>query len=1522
MKKFLVTSLAVSVALSATIAVAQVFVDKTKMREWNGAKPTTAQVDTMIQRHADVLASREKFNNIISPAGPKRIASTNPDVKPNDVIDDGTRINFNITNWWNGDFIGIGSVRPVFGTSVEPVATDVGIAANAVYVNGKIYAVDYTAGGGQVMKATFKAYDAETWTLEKSIDLQAQWYSVFDDGAYNPKDGKIYVLGYSGTHVPYISELNPETGTYTHLVYCPIPIEAMTFDANGTLYAITAEGEIEIIDINTGNGTPLFRVEAENVRLNYWHTIAFDYHTGELFWVKTDNNFMTDLRKIDLETKTVEVISDLPDFGAEVAWVESPKAPDKAPNTVEKLFVEFGENGSHIGTINVTAPSVTFDGTALSGDVTITVSIEDKEVGQLTLTPGAAGTIADVDFGKSGEHKVTAVASNAEGNSPSGSVIAYCGPDTPMPASDVKLTVAKDGTASLSWVAPKGGIHQGYFNADLVTYDIIRYPDNTKVATGIKTTTYTETLPSTLNRYHYTVTSACDGIPGEPSASNSIVYGDGYELPFYSELGGEDFFNLATIYDVDGDGNTWYETWGSASCYTGWHENDAEVGYQSDDWYITPPIVLTPGNYYVETSFAGVGGVCSMEFAYGSSQAYTDQKVIKSFNGLRYEDGEQVYSTYITITEADKYYFGYHFTAVGNGDPDTPYITIRNLKVEQGPQNDAPEAVTDVNAVPAELGKLETTITFKTPSTTFTGSALSKLDRVEICTADNEVVGSVSPVEPGKTYEFVHKTAVEGYNTYKLYAYNAAGRGKKAEVSVYAGNDLPGLVSSLDYKVENNRVITFEWGAPSTVGVRGGYVNPDDLTYNFCRSEYDWQEPFEVEGATGLTERTYTWTECQPGTTFGTTQHMYLYGIRPINSVGQGQLGYTGIILGDPCQAPFRESFAGGHLSTSVWTNQLINGVNGWAVTSNSIEHGITTSDNDSGMLLFAPEGESFHAIGLPLIELRDMQDPVIIFDMYHSASADESFLSLQISQNDEDYVQLAEIKAKADAVGWTEHKISLKDFNGGNRLFIALAGIGYGKSSVFAVDNIRVCDDIPYDIALQSLTAPKSMDMGETAEFKVKVESKGLETVEKYAVDIYADGVKVATVTGGQLASGSTADLTVNVTTNAANAGKNVVYEARVNLDSDCNVLNNTISTTVSVGSTTLSKPENLTGTAVNDVMTLKWSAPGAPESSAVNETMESWSSFAIDGQNDWKFYDGDRLVPYGIQNLVYPNMDKGRAWMVWAPDEIADFGNNTGWEPYDGSKCLIAFASSYLTMDGGFDFEQQSNDWLISPHVVGGSELKFMAGIPLNGYTERFEVMVSYGSRNPEDFTPIGETVVATEAGWKQYTYTLPADAAYFAIRYVSAGSQSFALMIDNIEYTAGYGDVELIGYNIYLNGKCVTDTPLESLTADVNFDPEIGSNVFGVSAVYFEGESEMATLDITSGIDSAIANGNISVVSNNHSIIVEGAEGLNVCTYNTLGYMIDSRRSSGRDVIAVQPGVYIVSVNGHSYKIAVKQ
>ncbi len=1507
MKNLNIRHVSLGVALIASAAVAQIAINRSPIREWGKEKETQKELASKRFERAEKLRTTR---NVIS--GPRRIAQTNPDILYNETVDDGTRINFLISG--GSSLSGIAGMRPAAGAPIEAVVACSGYAGG-VYANGKIYANNYFSGHGQVLKSQYYVFDIASGKVEKEIDLEADKSRTFDVGAYNPKDGNIYVLGYSTARVPFMSQLDTETGIYTNLIYCPAKVRAMAFDAEGTLYILTLDGDLETFDLVSGIRSVVMRVDEEHISDYSTAGLAFDYHTGELFWIRTGENWQSDLRKINLDTKTVDIISSMNDTCVNVMWVDSPSAPALAPNTISAISADQSKGYNNV-TVAFTAPTVTFSGTPLSGTLDVELAIDNVKIGSYEMHPGEKRSVDNIDFKTRGNHKITVSVSNNTGKGPDGSITVFSGIDDPRKVTNTTLEVTDEGVATVAWDAPVIGVNNGYIDPNKLTYDVVRYPDNVKVASAIKETSFTEKLPDILARYYYSITVSCDGNVGEVAESPSAVFGAPLNLPFDREVGGEDFYNLCTIYDFDGDGYTWYEMYGSTACYTGY----AEPGYKADDWMILPPVYLEAGNYYVETSISNEDEDNILDFTFGPSLSIDKQKVITTFEAPL-APGDHTAKEYITVDKSGKYFLGYHFRSVSSTG-DMLYLTVNTIKVEKGPVGGAPEAVTELSATPFAKGELKATIGFRTPEKAFDGTALTSLERVEISNLSGDIIGTVESPEAGKHYEFVDEKASQGVNTYRVYAVNDKGNGKYSDISVYVGVDVPDMISWLKYNVEDNRIVTFEWGAPPTVGLNGGYVNPDELTYDFCRSEYETEIPYAWHDAMGLKTRKFTWTECQPGCTFGNDQHLYLYGIIPHSVVGEGPLGYTSIILGNPHQAPYRESFSGCNIASEVWGATLVSGQEGLSMVSESAEYGIRPSDNDGGMILFSPAGLSQHALLSSIVELKDMQAPVVMFDMYHPENADENaYLNVQISDNDGDYEPLKQIMAQGSkkSSGWKEHKISLKKYNGSNRLAFALIAAGTGPQSTFAIDNFRICDDLAHDIAIRSLEAPAILDLGETGEFTVTLQSMGLEEIVDYDIDIYADGNKIASAHGKNLASHAVAELPVKVTTSAANAGKEVVYEARVNLDNDLNDKNDRASAVVKVIGSDLPAPQNLTGTISDSGLHLEWDAPLPADKHAAKETFEEATSFSIQAENGWKWIDGDRLVPFGIRDLVYPNNDQPRAFMIWEPSALDDFEGKDTWLPYEGKKCLIAFASSFISTDGDADYEMQSDEWLISPHVAGGTELSFYASSTNAGSTEKFEVMVSYGGRNPEDFTPLGETVVLTSPGWKKYTYKLPVDAAYFALHSITNGNEGFAVMYDNFEYTAGFNETEFIGYNLYVNGLRVNTSPIEILEADIDFDSEKDYNV-GVSALYFEGESTATSRSFVSGMGS-VSDSSVSVSGYNGTIIVKGAENCIVTVYDTLGRCIYSRMASGNNTISVAKGVYVVVVGGKSYKVIVK-
>lgn len=1440
-------------------------------------------------------------------------------IDPNLVLDDGTRIMGNITLWGGGPFTGVSSLRPVDGTSVESVyqSYELGQSSNWVYVDGKYYGSAYKQAFGAVSNAVMYVYDTEKWDLRK-IQLDAQWYNVSTHLAYNPVDGKIYAVAYDGLKQKWLATLNENEGTYNLITKISESVSSMAFDAKGVLYAISYDGYLKTINLTTAESTEVGKINDKGFDLQ--QSMAFDYHTGKLYWIKHDDSWKISLNTIDPTNANVRFISELPaDMAIVGLWVKSPVAEAKAPDTVEALTVDFAANGSAVATVNVKAPQKMFDGSALSGNVDVEVFVDGTSIKKQSVKAGETLSFSH-DFVTEGSHKVSAIASNTAGNSPEGSITVFCGQDTPRAPENVKLSVDENGSATLVWDAVTAGVNNGYMDASQVKYRITRMPGNTVVAEDHIQTTFAEQLPDDVKRYSYKIEAKFGDKVSEESVSNSLVWGTGLKVPFETKMGALDFFGLCDVMDNDGDTFTFYETWGSVSTYMAYGSD-----YTADDWLITPPFYLEPGTYYYSTSFGTTTDTPhAIKFTMGRDITVEAQnQVIADYPSFTPADGTKIkVKKVFVVKEAGKYYFGINHYSHTDGNTQ-PYCSVYDFSIKPGPAINAPQQVTDLSAETYPKGELKNKITFTTPTKDYNNATLSALTKVEISDLQGNVVAVKNDVKPGSTYTVDVDNAVQGMNTYLVNAYNeAGGKGGDSEISVYAGKDLATAVTNLTYSVENNLILTMNWDFPPEKGQNGGYVDPNDVTFNVGRSANASGYPYDIKEGKGLTECTFTIEEGGMSSYLGDKQNLYRYGITPVTPEGKGEMITLNVLLGKPYQAPFKETFHEKQLHSDYWGLSLLRGLHSWNLKDGDENSGIQPYDSDNGMALFSHQDdtESQEALITPLFELRKMKNPVISFYMHHNSKiTDGAMLSVQISKNDAAFQPLtaAPIKVNDGTTGWKQHKLSLVDYNDNNRLKIAFLGANIEAVSAFAIDNIEIYDDVETDLAVTDIKAPASIGMNEGGELSVTIQNKGLNDIEAFKLDLFADGRKVDEYTGASLTVNEASSATFKLQPDATMSGRNVTYEVRVNLEADSNDLNDKAEATVAVQESELPAPASVDGILANDNVSLVWAAPAQTEPEEISDSFEDYEAYAIDGVGSWKFVDADGQLSDAISNVNYPNATVAKSFQVWKTEDLS-IPDSENWAPYSGKQCLICFKASGYYPNRDSAPNSKSDDWLISPAVVGGTTVTFYANEASSRYgSEKFEFMTSSKSQNPEDFVVLNAETVS-EMGWKQYTYTLPEDARYFAIHCVT--ERGFALLIDDITYTRGYKDLQLNGYNIYRDNILINETPVAGLEYTDKF-PIAGESTYGVSAVYNRGESPMTTWLKESGLDG-LADSAISVIGVQHQIQVTNAAGLRLRVYHASGVLLSEQiAKSDFEKITVPQGIYIVSVADNAYKVIVK-
>ena len=110
---------------------------------------------------------------------------------------------------------------------------------------------------------------------------------------------------------------------------------------------------------------------------------------------------------------------------------------------------------------------------------------------------------------------------------------------------------------------------------------------------------------------------------------------------------------------------------------------------------------------------------------------------------------------------------------------------------------------------------------------------------------------------------------------------------------------------------ENDQAALLTWDAPAETGANGGFINPEELTYNYGTYLFG----SIIDMATGIKETSYLMT------TAGLTKQTYTQGyICAVSAGGKGAYTPFGIMLGTPLAFPFAESFAQGNVSTETWS--------------------------------------------------------------------------------------------------------------------------------------------------------------------------------------------------------------------------------------------------------------------------------------------------------------------------------------------------------------------------------------------------------------------------------------------------------------------------------------------------------------------------------------------------------------------------------------------------------------------------
>ena len=574
---------------------------------------------------------------------------------------------------------------------------------------------------------------------------------------------------------------------------------AMAATPDGRMFCIGSDGYYYQLDKVNGDASMLGQLSVKPTL--YVQAMAYEPKTQHFIWMAVSNAGSA-IYAVNPETGELTLIRQLSkNEQASSVFLKTNEAPAKAPAKAENLQFVYSGNGATDGNITFTIPTKTYDGSTLSGNVKMSVWLDGNVLADNTeVSTGSQQTFA---FNVSNDnHYVDVLLSNADGTSPNAYLYQYAGFDIPLPVTDVNLAV-NGGVSTLTWTAPAGGVNNGYIDYDNVTYNIVRMPGNVSVAEGLKTTTFSETLPAKMERYYYIVTplNGAEKI-GEPTESNQVLTGEAFLPPYIDDFSDESTVSLWTVINVNNDASdygteyTWqFQSW--SSC---WNLSTGSYsigeGFDSvDDYLVSPGICIEKGLTYalivsMRNTFAGYKERVSLLIG-------TDPKDVSTFRVLDSNEEYDVmgdekgvvgrdWEADFQVEETGTYYFAVRgFTT---REDDASGIFVYSLAVNELGHNDAPAEVADFTITPEAEGEMKATVAFTMPANSLGGTSLNGALTANI-SVDENVISTTITGNPGEAVstELDLSALTVGVHKFTVSAQNTVGEGKKISAESFIG---------------------------------------------------------------------------------------------------------------------------------------------------------------------------------------------------------------------------------------------------------------------------------------------------------------------------------------------------------------------------------------------------------------------------------------------------------------------------------------------------------------------------------------------------------------------------------------------------------------------------------------------------------------------------------------------------------------------------------------------------------------
>lgn len=1446
----------------------------------------TGQTIPMTRRQA-------RMAGVQSPASrpAPRVMSSAPSLAPNIVL----RGEVVDADTWLGtpSTYDISQILVTDGTASFKKLGTMRLAYSMMYDNwdGVLYASGISAEFGDV-SYDVDLYRISTWKNYKSWLGDTPTFVMGSDCARDPSTGDVYSCVTGVNSKPCWAQNNFHlvdqytSGRKEVIAILPETLIAVGCTNAGQYYAMGASGKFYKVDKTTGELTLVAQTDV----VSTYKCSGCVNDDNNTFLMTYANDTESGLVEIDLATGATATLAKFPD-GQQVAGlhIAKPMAQAKAP-AVPGLEVT-PRDAELKAAVKITLPVTLNDGTP-AADETFTWRVYVNDEPKATGT-AKAGTAAETEITvqSAGSYEVAAVVSNATGDSPQALVKTYIGPG--MPKTPANVVLVWDGSkASLTWDAVTES-NGGWFDAQAVKYNVMDETGKT-VATGLTETTWSTTLDvpaGTYRRVSYLVKAVNNNVESEAGRSNVIGLGN-YTAPMSMNLELRDKFDEHTVIDANTDRNTW-RYYDGHTIYT-YHDNN-----NGDDWLMSPPVYLEGGKVYEFTTSLAASSNYSpekIEVKYGTAptvEAMTST-AIEPVEFKRSEPRDM--HGMLRPATSGLYHIGFHaISRYGRYR-----ITLYSYDVQEAVDPATPEAPVELTVTPAANGDLKAAVAFKAPAKLVVGTPIS--GNVSCRIYRGETLVTTLSCTPGEAASYEDSAVPEkGTYEYIVKAVNGEVEGLAARVSAYVGPNTPANVKGVNlWQSDMNVNMTWE---PVTADVDGKEIPAANVTYDV------FQGVVKEDGlyiGSQLNSKPITDTKFSVGLQQNPDEQMFLYLlVRANNRDAEGNFTSGAAIVGKPYELPVRYS-AGENEDLAIVAGGA--GTVGRGTDAESMH----SADNDGYFYYISNATASETYLETGRINLN-VEKPIMTLRAWRVSGDDNNLLNVYVKKDGEIRKLLSVDNSTLNIGQWNKIRVDLGAYKG-ETVQLRIGSEARGIAVNF-LDNITVKDELDYDVAAHSISAPVGASSQEEFDVTVTAGNEGVKTASGVSVELIRDGKTVDTKTMADVAPDAFGTVTFRQKLNSAE--RKATFQARLVLEGDGYLDNNlTGNATVARSASKLPVVENLTGAGSGNDNALTWDAidTSRPVDREIVEDFEGAVSWA-DQVDGWTFVDVDRGDCGGFKQLDIPGHP------LYSPASFYVFDSSLDKIQEAGDAALFAAHSGYKYLASMYVVYQNVDDWAISPLITDNEQtISFWAaGLGASDY-ENIEVWASsLDSTDPKDFTKLKD--YPRFAGtWREYTAKMPAGTKRFAIR--SYSKDGFMLRIDDVRYTArmAWDNLVLKGYNVYCDRVLLNEAPL-SAASFAHLNGSAADHTYHVTAIYDKGESELSeplTLS-SSGVGSVSGDTQAMVFVDGRNIVVSCEDTASVAMAATDGRMVYTGKGSAR--VGVVPGIYVVTVGHRAVKVVVR-